>query len=73
MTDKETSVAAIFVLQNEAKNIPNQDFVTMNLSCKFEISTYNTLCYRGPTKLLAESRETTCGGHLVLNTTSVIF
>ena len=37
----------------------------MNILCKFEISTYNTLCSRGPTKLLAESRKNTRGGHLV--------
>ena len=37
----------------------------MNISCKFEISTYNILCSRGPTKLLAESRKNACGGHLV--------
>ena len=30
----------------------------MNISCKFEVSTYNTLCSRWPTKLLAESRIT---------------
>ena len=30
MTDKETPVVAIFFL-NEAKNIPSQDFVMMNL------------------------------------------
>ena len=36
-----------------------------NISCAFEISTYNTLCSRGPTKVLAESRKNACGGHLV--------
>ena len=46
------------VFQNEEKNIFSQDFVMMNISCEFEISAYNSLCSRGPTKLLAESRKT---------------
>ena len=37
----------------------------MNISCEFEISTYNTLCSRGPTKLLAEKSKNVCGDHLV--------
>ena len=45
--------------QNEAQNIPSQDFVMMNISCEFEISTYNTFCSGGPTKVLAESRKKT--------------
>ena len=45
--------------------MPSQDFVMRNISYKFEISTYNTLCSRGPTKVLAESRKNACGGHLV--------
>ena len=53
------------VFQNEPKNIPCKDFVMRNISCEFEISTYNTLCPRGPTKLLAESRKKHRGGHLV--------
>ena len=65
MTDKEMPVAAILFFQNEAKNIPSQDCVMGNIYCEFEISTYNTLCSRGPTKVLAESRKNTCGGHLV--------
>ena len=36
-----------------------------NISCDFEISIYNTLCSRGPTKVLAESRKNASGGHLV--------
>ena len=36
-----------------------------NISCEFEISTYNTLCSRGPTKVLAESRKNARDGHLV--------
>ena len=35
-----------------------QDFVMMNISYEFEISTYNALCSRGPTKLLTESQKT---------------
>ena len=34
-------VAILFFFQNEAKNIPWQDFMVMNLSCKFEKSSYN--------------------------------
>ena len=40
------------------KNIPNQDFIMRNISCEFEISTYNTLCSRGPPKVLVQSRKT---------------
>ena len=29
------------VFQNEARNIPRQDFMVMNISCKFEKSSYN--------------------------------
>ena len=36
-----------------------------NIPCEFEITTYNTLCSRGPPKVLAESRKTARGGHLV--------
>ena len=36
-----------------------------NIFCEFEISTYNTLCSRGPTKVLALSRINVPGGHLV--------
>ena len=36
-----------------------------NISCQFEISTYNTLCSRGPTKVLTESQKNAHGGHLV--------
>ena len=54
MTDKETPVAAI-LFSNEAKYISSLDFLMMNISCEFEISTCDTLCFRGPTKLLAES------------------
>ena len=35
-----------------------------NIFCEFEISTYNTLCCRGPTKVLALSRINVTGGHL---------
>ena len=46
--------------------MPSQDFVMGNIPCKFEISIYNTLCSKGPSKVLAESRKNTRGGHLVL-------
>ena len=36
-----------------------------NIPCEFEISTYNTLCSGGSTKVLAESRKNARGGHLV--------
>ena len=36
-----------------------------NIFCEFEISTYNTLCSRGPPKVLALSRINITGGHLV--------
>ena len=36
-----------------------------NIPCEFEISTYNTICSRGPTKVLAESRKNAHGSHLV--------
>ena len=36
-----------------------------NIYCKFEISTYYTLCSRWPTKVLALSRINVPGGHLV--------
>ena len=65
MTDKETPVAAILFFQNESKNIPSQDFLMTNISCQFEIYTYNTLSSRGPTKVLALSRINIPGGHIV--------
>ena len=48
--------AILFYQKLKVKNISSQDFV-MNISYKFEISTCNTLCSRGRTKL-AESRKT---------------
>ena len=36
-----------------------------NISCEFEISTYSTLCSRGPTKVIAESQKNARGSHLV--------
>ena len=36
-----------------------------NIFCEFEISTYNTLCSRGKTKVLSLSRINVPGGHLV--------
>ena len=50
-------MAPILFFQNEAKNNPRQGFIMINISREFEISTYNTLCSRGPTKLLAKSRK----------------
>ena len=29
------------VFQHEAKNIPRQDFMVMNISCKFQTARYN--------------------------------
>ena len=34
------------VFQNEAKNIPRQDFMVMNISCKFEEASYNIFFIR---------------------------
>ena len=42
-------MAVHVVFQNEAKNISRQNFVSMNISCKFENSTYNTFPSRGVT------------------------
>ena len=54
MTEKKRpqrpSCGVFFVIFfNEAKNIRWKDFVMMNISCKFEDSTYNTLASRGLT------------------------
>ena len=38
------------VFQNEAKNISSHNFMAINMSCKFEKSTYNTLASRGLTR-----------------------
>ena len=57
-------VAAILFLKMRPKKISSQDFVMWNIFCEFE-STYNTLCCRGPTKVLAESQINVPGGHLV--------
>ena len=65
MTDKKKNAHGHLVFQNEAKNICSQDFVMRNTFCEFEISTYNTLCSRGQTKVLALSRINVPGGHLV--------
>ena len=37
------------VFQNEAKNIPRQDFMVMNISCKFEKATCNIFLVRAVT------------------------
>ena len=39
--------------------------IMTNISCQFEIYTYNTLCSRGPTKVLALSQINVPGGHLI--------
>ena len=55
MTDKETPVVAIF-FQNEANNIPSQNFVMMNIFCNLRLLPIITFALEGkPTKLLAES------------------
>ena len=43
----------------------------MKLSCEFEISTYNTLCSRCPTKLISVSKKNACGGHLVFQNEAI--
>ena len=65
MTDKKNARGGHHVFQNVAKNISSQDFVMPNIFSKCEISTYNTLCSRGPTKVLALSQINIPGGHLV--------
>ena len=65
MTDKKNARGGHLVFQNEAENISSQEFVMRNIFCEFEISTYNTLCSRGPTKVLALSRINVPGSHLV--------
>ena len=50
MTDKETPMAAILFFKRQ--NIPSQDFVIMNISWKFEISTYDTLALEGQQNFL---------------------
>ena len=37
------------VFQNEAKNIPRQDFMVMNISCKFKKACYNIIFVRAVT------------------------
>ena len=44
------------VFQNEAKHISRQAFALMNISCKFDNSTYNTLGSRG---VMGKSLHTT--------------
>ena len=46
---EKTPVAAILFFQNEAKNIPRQDFMVMNISCKFEKGSYNIFFVRAVT------------------------
>ena len=42
-------VALSLVFHNEAKNIPGQDFMVMNISCKFEKGSYNIFFVRALT------------------------
>ena len=65
MNDQKNAHGGHLVFQNEAENISNQDFVMRNIFREFEISNYNTLCSRGPTKVLALSRINVPGGHHV--------
>ena len=65
MTDKKNTHVGHLVFQNEAENISNQDFAMRNIFCEFQISTYNTICSRGPKKVLALSQINVPGGHLV--------
>ena len=65
MTDKKNARGGHLVFQNEAENISSQDFIMRNIFCEYEISTYNTLCSRGPTKVLGLSRINVPDGHLV--------
>ena len=37
------------MFENEAKNIPRQDFMAMNISCKFEKASYNIFFVRAVT------------------------
>ena len=73
MTDKKNAHGGHLVFQNEAKNISSEDFVMRNIFCEFEISTYNTLCSRGTTKVLALSRINVPGGHHVFQNEAKIF
>ena len=70
MTDKERP--ALF-FQNEAQRYSQSRFYNRNISCEFEISTYNTLCSRGPTKVLVQSQINIPGGHLVFQNEAKIF
>ena len=65
--------------QNEAKNIPRQTFVMMNISCKFENSADNTVCSRGCngknfyTLLLHDWQRNALGSHLLQNKAKNIY
>ena len=43
----------------------SQAFVMRKISCKFEISTYNTLCSRGQQKSSMKVKKNAHGSHLV--------
>ena len=46
---RKNACGSHFVFQNEAKNIPRQDFMVMNISCKFEKASYNIIFVRAVT------------------------
>ena len=64
MTDKETLVVAILFYKIRGQKYSQSRFCNEEHT-EIEISTYNTLCSRGPAKVLAESRKNTRGSHLV--------
>ena len=64
MTDKETPMAAILFFKMSPKYSQSRFFNDEHI-LPFEIYTYNTLCSRGPTKVLALSRINVPGGHHV--------
>ena len=41
LTVKKNAHGGHLVFQSKAKNIPRQDFMVMNISCKFEKASYN--------------------------------
>ena len=46
---KKNACGGYLVFQNEAQNIPRQDFMVMNISCKFEKARYNIFFVRAVT------------------------
>ena len=58
-------MVAILFFKMRSKIFSVKIFVMQNIFCEFEISTYYTLCSRGPTIVLAVSRINVPSGHLV--------